>query len=493
MKKVIQLCIILFLGVFYLIITAAKSITFNDLLFIIGFMCEILRIVLSIGGFILAYHHRYEKVNPKVTYMATTSLEHCILFVIGMKICFFLNTVTSYDDYAFYRWGLEVFQLGMVVIGRRYINESTDLKKWLIIQLALIGVVGTLMIVPFSVLNSVLTNHIVQLGSSIVFFIITFIVFFKCRPLLRDRDDFQESVFRRLIGIKIVISGLEVVKVIAQADWVLLLQYILQIFFIMWIVIYIDEYTLGCTWHNIESLVRSKRDQVAMAKDEQRILEIEAKEVQYHIEKIVGKVEQLEKQLRGKGQKSLEIIKSNSYRLLHLSNHILASTNECEVKIEPENFKQINLSKYVGDIIASIEPYIKEKGIELAYAASQKTIMVEVNQEAIERIVLNLVSNAVKYNKKDGHIQVILSEKKGYAYLCIKDSGIGISSDDLESIFEKFTRVETKEIKQQEGSGLGLSIVKSLVELHRGEIRVASTKGRGTIISIALPLIQEKL
>lgn len=492
MPKVTKFCTILCLAVIYIVSTTKMSITLNDLLFIIQFMCEILCIVLSIGGFILVYHNMYTPINNKANYMAITSLEYCVLIIIGMKCYFFPDGNAQMGEQALYMLVLECFQISMPVIAIKYINETTNLKKWSIVQLGIVAVVIILMWGASNKIEVLFRDYNVQIIARGILIIVTGILLLACIRSTNKDYEFQTKILIRLIKIKIVISILEIIRIVTGIYWGIMFQYILQIIFMAEVVIDIDEFTIGHTWAMVEHGVKSKRHQIDRGKDEQKVLVIAAKEIEHYITKIVEQVDHLEKVLQGKEQKYIEKVKSNSYRLLSLNKHILES-NEDELNSKKTTFKQIDLGEYIRNVISSIDPYIQQKGIRLEYCVSKNPIIADVNPEDIERIVFNLISNAVKYNEKDGKIQVTLAERRNYVYLCIKDSGIGISSEDLKTVFEKFKRVESNNINQQEGSGLGLTIVKSLVERHNGHIRVVSSEGRGTVISIEIPLTHQEM
>ena len=102
----------------------------------------------------------------------------------------------------------------------------------------------------------------------------------------------------------------------------------------------------------------------------------------------------------------------------------------------------------------------------------------------MERIILNLISNAIKFNKPGGKVEVFISCKDDIE-ISVKDSGIGIPEDKIDKIFERFEQVKNN--SRKEGSGIGLNLVKSLVEMNNGSIKVKSDLGKGSKFTIALP------
>ncbi|MBP3886193.1 MAG: HAMP domain-containing histidine kinase [Cellulosilyticum sp.] len=491
MRKIIDLCVILCLGVWYIISNVKIQVTVSELFMVIQFTCEILRIVLSVASFILVYNHMNTNINNKANYIAGVVLINCILLLVGLK-CYLSPVLPErYGEYIFYKFIVECFQISIPIIGLKYIDETTQLKKWFIGQLILVCIVTIFILNQWSPISYLFNYKEVQIISRVLLSSIIIILLIDCYKFSQRMFVFNSRTFTRLLWIKLLISGLEIFKTVGDVYWISLVQYMLQIIFMMFIVIYIDEFTIGHAWEMIEYGVKNGNYKIAMGRDEQSNLVMTGQEIQYYIGEIVEKVDRLEKKIKDRDKKYLEKVKSNSNRLLFLSKHILQA-NEYENNTMQLTFESIDLGEYVANIVSSIEPYVQQKEIKLEYTLSKKAIWAEVDKQAIERILLNLISNAVKYNKKGGRIQVVLSEKKKNAYLCIKDSGIGISSTELECIFEKFRRIESKDTYLQEGSGLGLSIVKSLVELHKGHIRIASSEGKGTLISIELPLVQFK-
>ena len=106
----------------------------------------------------------------------------------------------------------------------------------------------------------------------------------------------------------------------------------------------------------------------------------------------------------------------------------------------------------------------------------------------LEEMVYNLIENAIKYNKEDGTIDVMIKKKKHRCEFCVKDSGIGIPADQLDRIFERFYRVDKSHSKEIGGTGLGLSIVKHGAKLHNAEIKIESALNVGTEINLIFPI-----
>lgn len=182
----------------------------------------------------------------------------------------------------------------------------------------------------------------------------------------------------------------------------------------------------------------------------------------------------------------LRAIKQNCLRLIRLVNNVLDSTkiDAKHLEIYVENYDIVDV---VSRIVASITEYTSQRGIILSFITEIDTKVIAFDINAIERIILNLISNAIKFTKKNGHITVSISEKTGFIILSIKDDGIGIPEDLHNAIFERFKQVNNLLTRQHEGSGLGLAITKTLVEMHNGKIYVKSEKGNGSEFIIEMP------
>ena len=110
-----------------------------------------------------------------------------------------------------------------------------------------------------------------------------------------------------------------------------------------------------------------------------------------------------------------------------------------------------------------------------------------------QQIILNLFSNAVKYSPNNTQIDILLERDNELVIFQVKDQGFGIPEKDLQNIFNKFYRVtENEKVREVSGSGLGLSLVRQLVEIHNGKIKVESNKGGGSIFSIYLPILENQ-
>ncbi|MDF2532815.1 MAG: multi-sensor signal transduction histidine kinase, partial [Clostridia bacterium] len=151
------------------------------------------------------------------------------------------------------------------------------------------------------------------------------------------------------------------------------------------------------------------------------------------------------------------------------------------------NFKKVNIVSLVEDITMSIETHANNKGIKLVFDTEWEERIILCDPDAIERIMLNLLSNAIKFSEDGDSIYVNLKMGEGNIYIEVEDTGIGIPRDKLESVFARFVQVDKSFTRKNEGSGIGLAIVKALVEMHSGTIDLVSDLNKGSKFRIALP------
>ncbi len=178
-----------------------------------------------------------------------------------------------------------------------------------------------------------------------------------------------------------------------------------------------------------------------------------------------------------------EIIKQNCNKLIRLINNFIDSI-KLEDNILSANLKYVNIVSLVEDITTSVLNYAKEKDINLVFDTDSEEIYTSTDIEFMEKIMLNLLSNAIKYNKVGGKIDVKVEETKKMIIISVKDSGIGIPREKIKSVFNRFERADRTSIETKEGSGIGLNIVKQMVEALNGAIDISSVENIGTVVKI---------
>ncbi|NMA66769.1 MAG: HAMP domain-containing histidine kinase [Clostridiaceae bacterium] len=187
-----------------------------------------------------------------------------------------------------------------------------------------------------------------------------------------------------------------------------------------------------------------------------------------------------------KEKSCLNMIQQNCYRLLRLVNNLIDIT-----KIDAEffelNLKNCNIVDLVEKITLSVSKYVESKGIILEFDTNTEEKYLACDLDQMERIVLNLLSNAVKFTPAGGRICVKVVDLGNRIVISVKDNGIGIPKEKQKHIFNRFQQVNKSLTRQFEGSGIGLSLVKSLVEKHGGKVSLKSKVGKGSEFILEFP------
>ncbi|WP_459762549.1 sensor histidine kinase [Alkaliphilus crotonatoxidans] len=185
-------------------------------------------------------------------------------------------------------------------------------------------------------------------------------------------------------------------------------------------------------------------------------------------------------------KKYIHIMKQNCYRLLRLINNII-DLSKIDFGFLELDLKNQDIVYLIESITLSVAEYIENKSIELIFDTDVEEKVIACDPDKIERIMLNLLSNAVKFTPKGGHIEVRLMDENERIKVVVSDTGVGIPQEKMNVLFERFKQINRSLDKDQHSSGIGLSLVKSLVELHGGSIEVVSQLGQGTAFTIYLP------
>jgi signal transduction histidine kinase len=197
--------------------------------------------------------------------------------------------------------------------------------------------------------------------------------------------------------------------------------------------------------------------------------------------------ENIEEEIIIKRKKYLEIMKQNSLRLIKLINNLLDMT-KFDSGFITLNTKNGNIVSLVEDITMSVVSFAENKQIEIIFDTEVEEKQMAFDGDKIERIILNLLSNALKFTNKGGKVFICIYDHEDSIGISVKDTGIGIPKDKQELIFERFGQVDKTLRRNYEGTGIGLSLVQSYVKLHKGKIRVISEIDKGTEFIITLPV-----
>jgi two-component system phosphate regulon sensor histidine kinase PhoR len=244
------------------------------------------------------------------------------------------------------------------------------------------------------------------------------------------------------------------------------------------------------------SFLRSKNETILTLYDISELKKVErikrdfilnaSHELRTPLTSIKGFIETMEEDVEGTNKKYLDIIHRNVDRLIYIVRDLLmmAELEEKEIELELE---KIEIFRIIEKVLKIFDQAISQKKLELSVEVSKNLPKIEGDSFKLEQMFINLIDNAVKYTEK-GSIAIRCKEQDNFLICQIQDTGIGMSEEHLSRIFERFYVVDKSRSRGLGGTGLGLSIVKHIVKLHNGEIHVESSIGKGTTISIKLPV-----
>lgn len=200
----------------------------------------------------------------------------------------------------------------------------------------------------------------------------------------------------------------------------------------------------------------------------------------------MGRVKPEEKKLEYYG-----IISQEAGRLSRIVNKIL-SFSQIEAGRKKYVFKESDLNEAVKEVFNTYSFHMKSSGFSFSFEPAENLPEVSADCEAVSQAVINLIDNAFKYSTDKKVIKIVTGREKDYAFIEVSDQGIGIPQEDQERIFEKFYRVSTGEVHNVKGTGLGLTLVKHIMEAHGGKVTLKSRQGEGSTFRLSFPLTNKK-
>jgi len=210
-------------------------------------------------------------------------------------------------------------------------------------------------------------------------------------------------------------------------------------------------------------------------------------EIQSPLTSISGFARVLKEEHLSPDQRShyLNIIEQESVRLSRLSENMLRLASLDSDK-HPFRVAPIRLDKQLKTLILACEPQWQGKNLEMS--VDLKPVTIEADEDLLSQVWVNLLHNAIKFTPDEGSIQVSLEADEREATVSVEDTGIGISAEDQAHIFERFFKADKSRTRSGGGSGLGLSIIQKIVQMHGGNVAVNSELGRGTRMTVKLPM-----
>ncbi|MGW2309323.1 SpoIIE family protein phosphatase [Actinomadura luteofluorescens] len=203
---------------------------------------------------------------------------------------------------------------------------------------------------------------------------------------------------------------------------------------------------------------------------------------------IMGPVQELRARLEGAGEqvhRELDVIHRNGLRLGRLVNSLL-DFSRIEAGRMQARYEPVDLPEVTAELASVFRSAVDRAGLAFVVECDPLPQPVYVDRDMWEKVILNLLSNALKFTF-DGAIHVRVEVEDGLAQVTVADTGVGVAADEVPRLFERFHRVENTRARSNEGSGIGLALVKELVGLHGGTIAAASSEGEGTRFTVRLP------
>jgi signal transduction histidine kinase len=181
------------------------------------------------------------------------------------------------------------------------------------------------------------------------------------------------------------------------------------------------------------------------------------------------------------------VINKESQRLTQLINNIL-DFSRIEAGRREYKFSRTDVARVLDEVLEAYRFQIEQQGFELEVQVEEGLPEAQVDAEALGQAVINLLNNSLKYSREDKRISVTLRRDDGRLRLSVRDHGIGVAKGEQQKIFEKFYRAEDSLVHETKGSGLGLSLVRHIMEAHGGSVELESAPGSGSTFTLVLPL-----
>lgn len=205
--------------------------------------------------------------------------------------------------------------------------------------------------------------------------------------------------------------------------------------------------------------------------------------------KIFTELLQNDKISKDKSKEYLDIINGETDRLKRMIENVL-DYSKIEKGLKQYSFKKININESAEEVLSRMNYELNMKKFKVDKCLESHPLYISADPDAVNSVLENLISNSIKYSEKNRQLSITTKQNNGDAEIIIEDSGKGISPDNLSHIFEAFYREASAESSNVKGAGLGLSIVKNIVNAHHGKIELNSKEGKGTTFKIKFPIYQ---
>ena len=434
------------------------------------------------------------------------TLSYISILIEYIYVNFNNNNSVLIEQLITFTFVFRVFLLTIAILNEsKYANRIVTNKRKYIVLAAVINIIGVFIEVKFNVNDILISNsrvlwNIFQCGILIYYFILLVLLSIRCVR----KNIFIYTIFITTISIFTIRRLFYFNMFLKYSDKIL--EYNKTLTFIAYCILLIGLYIEVI--RRIEESIRLNNkvsDFNELKIKYKEIKEIEKAKSQFFANlsheiktpiNIIYSCIQLLEVNKINGEKALSdaynkydnTLKQNCYRLLRLVNNLVDMT-----KIDSGYMKLIFINceivSLVEDITLSIIPYVESKNINIVFDTYIEELEIRCDPESMERVILNLLSNAIKFTNNDGNISVIVEADDKYVFIRVKDDGIGISKDIREDIFNRFVQEDKSLNRKNEGSGIGLALVKSLVELHDGEVYLEDVS-EGSEFVVKLPNIK---
>jgi len=244
--------------------------------------------------------------------------------------------------------------------------------------------------------------------------------------------------------------------------------------------------------YEIDTLIRSFNNLSSKLEEQENLRKRLTTDISHELRTPLTNVQtHLEAMIDGIWEPNIERLNSVNEEVIRLTNLVNQLKNLAKFDSEKNklNLSEVNIEKLIKNIVYNNQGCALEKNINIVF--SLESINTYVDKDKISQVIVNLLSNAIRYTNNGGNIYINAHKEKENIKIHFKDDGVGIPKESLNYIFERFYRVDESRSKETGGIGVGLTIVKSIVDLHKGKIEVKSKINKGSEFIITLPIIKK--
>jgi signal transduction histidine kinase len=252
-------------------------------------------------------------------------------------------------------------------------------------------------------------------------------------------------------------------------------------------------YAAMAVWNsNLEGQIKSSLSEVAeLDRLKSNFIGITSHELRTPLGLILGHATFLRETIAEENREPIETIIRNATRLKEIIES-MTDVDNYESGVARIRQDTISISRVVTDVVSSFQDMAASKNITLQADIKDKDLQVEADANKITVAISNLIRNAITFTNEGGKVQVAVESVTGHVEISVKDNGIGIPASDIAHIFDRFFQVESHLTRHHTGMGLGLSVAKTMIEMHGGRIWVESVEGEGSTFSFLLPLRSQR-